>query len=97
MLVVIAINSIFLQFYFGSLFYVPVEVLGQRVAGMSTGFSNLFANIGALTFAYVIGVVKDEAGSFTWGFVGISAACITGVMLAFVLARLRRRALAANN
>lgn len=96
LLVVIAINSIFLQFYFGALFHVPVEVLGPRIAGMSIGFSNLFANIGALTFAYALGVVKDEAGAFTWGFVGIGAACVVGVMLAFVLARIRNRALAAG-
>ena len=96
LLVVVAINSIFLQFYFGALFFVPVEVLGLRIAGMSTGFSNLFANIGALTFVYALGVVKDRAGTFTWGFVGISAACVVGVMLAFVLARMRNRALAAQ-
>ncbi|MBZ5704928.1 MAG: MFS transporter [Acidobacteriia bacterium] len=96
LLVVIAINSMFLQFYFGALFFVPVEVLGLRIAGMSTGFSNLFANIGALTFAYALGVVKDRAGTFTWGFVGISVACVVGIMLAFVLARIRNRALAAQ-
>jgi sugar phosphate permease len=94
LLIVIAINSIFLQFYFGALFFVPIEVLGQRVAGMSTGFSNLFANVGALTFAYSLGVVKDKAGTFTWGFVGISVACVVGVMLAVALARVRNRALA---
>ena len=55
---------------------------------------NLFANVGVLTFAYSLGVVKDKAGSFTWGFVGISAACVVGVMLAFALARMRNRALA---
>ncbi|MBI4191111.1 MAG: MFS transporter [Betaproteobacteria bacterium] len=97
LLVVVAINAIFLQFYFGPLFFVPVEVLGQRIAGMSTGFSNLFANIGSLTFAFSLGVVKDKAGTFTWGFVGISAACIMGVMLTFVLARMRNRALAAQS
>ena len=97
LLVVVAINSIFLQFYFGPLFYVPVEVLGQRIAGMSTGFSNLFANIGSLTFAYSLGVVKDKAGTFTWGFVGIGAACVVGVMLTIVLARMRNRALAAQS
>jgi nitrate/nitrite transporter NarK len=97
LLVVVAINSIFLQFYFGALFFVPIEVLGQRIAGMSIGFSNLFANVGALTFAYSLGVVKDKAGSFTWGFVGISAACVVGVMLAFVLARIRTRALPRTN
>ncbi len=68
--------------------------LGQRIAGMATGFSNLFANVGALTFAYALGVVKDKAGTFTWGFVGISVACVGG-MLAYALARARNRALAA--
>ena len=96
LLVVVAINAIFLQFYFGPLFFVPIEVLGPRIAGMSTGFSNLFANIGSLTFAYSLGVVKDKVGTFTWGFVGIGAACIIGVMLAFVLARMRNKALAAQ-
>ena len=33
LLAVIAVNSIFLQFYFGSLFLVPMEVLGPRTAG----------------------------------------------------------------
>ena len=68
LVLVVAVNSIFLQFYFGPLFYVPVEVLGPRVAGMSAGFSNMFANIGALVFAYALGVVKDRAGAFKWGF-----------------------------
>ena len=94
LLAVIVINSIFLQFYFGALFSVPIEVLGQHVAGMSTGFSNLFANVGALTFAYALGVVKDRAGTFTWGFVGISAVCLVGVLLAWILARVRSEALA---
>jgi len=91
---VVAVNSIFLQFYFGPLFYVPVEVLGQRVAGISTGFSNLFANVGGLVFAYALGVVKDKAGTFTWGFHGLTIACMIGVVFAFVLARMRRRMLA---
>ena len=95
LLLVIAINSVFLQFYFGPLFLVPVEVLGHRIAGTATGFSNLFANIGGFTTAYALGVVKDKAGTFTWGFVGISAACLVGVMLAVILARMRTRALAA--
>ncbi len=94
LLIVVAVHSIFLQFYFGPLFLVPVEVLGQRVAGLTTGFSNLFANIGALVFAYSLGVVKDKAGAFTLGFFGITLACAIGVVLSIVLARVRRRALA---
>lgn len=96
MLLVIAVSSIFLQFYFGPLFLVPVEVLGPRIAGTATGFSNLFANIGGFLTAFTLGVIKDHTGSFTWGFVGISGICLVGVALSVVLARLRRRALAAQ-
>jgi len=96
LLLVIAVGSVFLQFYFGPLFYVPMEVLGQRTAGMTTGFSNLFANIGGLLTAYTLGIVRDQAGAFTWGFVGISALCLAGVALSVVLARMRNRALAAR-
>lgn len=95
LLLVIAVNSIFLQFYFGPLFLVPVEVLGQRIAGTAIGFSNLFANIGGFVTAYALGVVKDETGTFTWGFVGISGVCLAGVVLAVILARMRQRALVA--
>jgi len=94
MLIVIMVNSVFVQFYFGPLFIVPLEVLGQRYAGTATGFANLFANLGAVIAAYSLGVVKDRAGTFTWGFIGISAVCLVGVALAVVLARMRRRALA---
>ena len=92
LVLVIAVNSVFLQFYFGPLFSVPVEVLGSRVAGMSAGFSNMFANLGALTFAYALGVVKDSSGAFKWGFVATGAICLAGIALAALLARMRRRA-----
>jgi len=91
LLVVIAVNSVFLQFYFGPLFVVPMETLGPRFAGTATGFGNLFANIGGLSTAYALGVVRDHAGSFAWGFVGVSCVCLTGVVLAVILARMRGR------
>lgn len=94
LVLVVAVNAVFIQFYFGPLFYVPVEVLGSRFAGMSTGFSNMFANLGSLTFAYALGVVKDSAGTFKWGFLATSAVCVIGVLLTMVLAGMRRRALA---
>jgi MFS transporter, ACS family, D-galactonate transporter len=93
LLLVIAVASVFLQFYFGPLFFVPMEVLGQRTAGMTTGFSNLFANIGGLLTAYALGMVRDKAGSFTWGFVGISVLCLIGVVLSAILSRMRNHAL----
>lgn len=97
LLVVVAVSSMFLQFYFGPLFLVPVEVLGHRTAGTATGISNLCANMGGLLTAYLLGVVKDKAGTFTWGFVGISVLCVIGVMLSAILARMRRHALAAQH
>jgi sugar phosphate permease len=94
MLAVIAVYSSFHGFYFGPLFLVPVEVLGSRVAGTTIGFSNLFANIGGFVCVYALGAIRDEAGSFAWGFRGIGAVCLVGVVLAVVLARMRTRALA---
>ena len=91
---VIAVSAIFLQFYFGPIFLVPVEVLGPRVAGTATGIGNLCANIGGFFTAYVFGVIKDQAGSFTWGYRGVGVMCLAGVALSVVLARMRTRALA---
>lgn len=93
LLLVIAVNAVFIQFYFGALFLVPVEVLGERYAGSATGFANLFANLGGLLTAYLLGVVKDRTESFAWGFFAVSAACGTGVVLAYMLFRMRRRVL----
>jgi sugar phosphate permease len=96
LLLVIAVNAVFMPFYFGALFLVPVEVLGARTAGTVTGFSNLFANIGGLLCAYALGVVKDKSGTFMWGFIGIGMLCAVGVALSVVLARMRKSALAAQ-
>ena len=97
LLLVIAVNSIFAQFYFGPLFLVPVEVLGQRTVGIVTGFCNLFANLGSVAFAYALGVIKDRTGSFAWGFGVICIACLTGIALSVVLARMRQHALTAKS
>ena len=93
LLTVIAVNSIFMTIYFGPLFFVPVEVLGHRTAGLATGIGNLFANLGALTSAYMLGVVKDATGSFAAGFLGIAGLCVAGVLLTVVLAHMRKAAL----
>jgi sugar phosphate permease len=90
----IIINAIFLQMYFGPLFSVPVEILGVRRAGISSGFSNFFANIGGFTTTYLLGALKDSTGVFKYGFFGISGACFAGLALTFILARMRRKALA---
>ena len=88
----ILINAIFLQMYFGPLFSVPVEILGVRRAGISSGFSNFFANIGGFTTTYLLGALKDSTGVFKHGFFAISGACFVGLALTFILARMRRKA-----
>jgi nitrate/nitrite transporter NarK len=85
------VNALFLQLYFGPLFAVPVELLGPERAGLSTGFSNMFANLGGFTFAYTIGALKDITGSFEVGFFTLSAACLVALGLTFVLAARRDR------
>jgi sugar phosphate permease len=89
----IIINAIFLQMYFGPLFSVPVEILGVRRAGISSGFSNFFANIGGFTTTYLLGALKDSTGVFKHGFFAISGACFVGLALTFILAQMRRKAL----
>ena len=70
-------------------------MLGSRVAGTSIGFANLFANVGGFICVYALGAVRDGAGSIAWGFIGISAACNVGVVLAVLLDRMRPRTHAA--
>ena len=58
LIVLIMVNAIFVQFYLGPLFAMPVEILGKRMAGTATGFGNFFANLGSFTFVYLLGVLK---------------------------------------
>jgi sugar phosphate permease len=89
----IFINAIFLQMYFGPLFSIPVEILGVPKAGISTGFSNLFANVGGFSAAYLLGALKDRAGAFKPGFFAVCGACFLGLVLTLILARMRRKAI----
>jgi nitrate/nitrite transporter NarK len=93
LLALIFINAIFLQMYFGPLFSIPVEILGVRKAGISSGFGNFFANIGGFSAIYLLGVLKDRTGAFSPGFLAIGGACFLGLALTFVLARMRRKAI----
>ncbi len=89
----IFVTALFQQFYFGPLFSAPVEILGLRSAGVATGFGNTFANVGALTFGYGIGALKDVTGGFDAGFYALAACCVVGLVLAVWLGRLRSAAL----
>ncbi|RGE20052.1 nitrate/nitrite transporter [Leucobacter sp. wl10] len=86
----IAINQFFLQIYFGPLFAIPVRALGTRFTGSINGFSNMFANIGALFAIFAMGWFKDLFGSFAIGLLLLVGLC--GVSLALT-ALLRRQML----
>jgi sugar phosphate permease len=86
---VVALNAVFVQFYFGPLFSVPVELLGARTAGLTSGIGNFFANLGGFTFIYALGALRDATGSFAAGLYALSAACVVAALCTLALARLR--------
>lgn len=89
LIVIILVNAFFAQFYFGSLFVIPVEILGSRMAGTAIGFANLFANLGSFTCAYLLGVLKDVSGSFESGFYTMAGMCIVGLLFTILLGRIK--------
>jgi sugar phosphate permease len=92
----ILINAIFVQFYFGPTFALPVERYGSGMMGTVSGFGNFFANLGAFSFTYLIGALKDETGQFGSGFYALAAACLAGLLLTGVLEKIRRRTRASD-
>jgi sugar phosphate permease len=94
LIIIIVINAMFLQMYFGPLFSIPVELLGVRKAGILTGFSNFFANLGGFAATYLLGWLKDTTGMFKYGFILIALVCLIGLIPAFILVRQRRSYLA---
>jgi nitrate/nitrite transporter NarK len=90
LIAVVAINAIFLQMYFGPLFSIPVEILGPSKAGISTGFSNFFANIGGFSVTYLLGLIKDNTGAFKYGFYAITGLSLIGLILTLILAWMKR-------
>mgnify|MGYP001426367630 CR=1 FL=1 len=92
LIILTLINAIFIQFYFGPLFAVPVEKYGAHMTGTLSGFGNFFANVGSLTFTYLLGLLKDQTGSFESGFYAIATACLLGVVFTILLGQMMRDA-----
>ena len=93
LIAIVVINSLFVQMYFGPLFAIPVEFLGAKKAGITAGFSNFFANVGAFSFTYLLGVLKDETGIFQSGFYTTTGAALFGIVLTILLGRIRSQML----
>ena len=82
---VTAFISIFLQLYFGPLFAIPVQIFGPRTAGLVSGFSNLCANLGALSLVLVLGLIKEHTGSFSIGLYALSGLCVAGLLCSLAM------------
>jgi predicted MFS family arabinose efflux permease len=90
LLLFILLNALFLQVYFGPLFALPVERYGADMIGSLSGFGNFFANLGGITFSFLVGFLKDKTGLFESGFYAISLACILGIVFTLFLEKMRR-------
>lgn len=87
------INALFIQLYFGPLFAIPVERYGSHMTGTLTGLGNFFANLGALSFSYLLGFVKDRTGQLEWGFYTIAGACLVSLLFTILLKHMKERAI----
>jgi predicted MFS family arabinose efflux permease len=77
---VVALISVAIQVYFGPLFALPLQVLGDRSAGLISGFGNFCANLGSFAFVYALGAVKDATGSFRAGFLSLAVLCVVALI-----------------
>jgi len=93
LVVLIGINSIFINCYFGPQFALPLEVLGSHTKGTTTGVSNFFANLGAFSFVYLLGALRDASGSFESGFYAIAGVAVIGLVFTILVARARHNAM----
>jgi predicted MFS family arabinose efflux permease len=91
LIALILINAVFVQFYFGPTFALPVERYGVRMMGTLSGFGNLFANLGAFSFTYCLGVLKDQSGHFRSGFFTLTVTCFFGLALTMILEKIRHQ------
>ncbi|MBI2358961.1 MAG: MFS transporter, partial [Deltaproteobacteria bacterium] len=89
LITLLLINGIFIQFYFGPLFAVPLEKYGAHMTGTLSGFGNFFANVGSFTLTYLLGVLKDQTGFFESGFYALAGACLLGFVFTILLEKMR--------
>jgi predicted MFS family arabinose efflux permease len=88
LIVVVAVNSVVIQLYFGPLFAIPIQFLGRSVAGAISGFGNFCANLGGFAAVWALGGVKDATGSFTLGFLLLAGLCVVGIGAVLVVRRM---------
>jgi DHA1 family inner membrane transport protein len=90
LLIAVVLIAVCQQLYFGPLFATPVAFFGPRSAGVVSGVSNLFANLGGFVALLGLGAIKDATGSLQEGFVALAVLCAVAAGVTWQLARLVR-------
>ena len=69
------------QINFGALFHLAAWVTATDSYTTLFGFINFLANLGAILFTLMFGLMKDTLGSFTWGFFILSLLALAAYIL----------------
>jgi len=93
-ILLVIVNSIFVQLYFGPLFAIPVDIFGKEMTGTLTGFGNFIGNIGSFTIISLLGLLKDLSGTFKSGFYTLTGLCLVGIIFTLMLEQNRKASIA---
>jgi hypothetical protein len=77
----ILLASWFASINFGALFHLAARVTATDSYATLFGFINFLANLGAILFTLMFGLMKDTLGSFTWGFFILSLLALAAYIL----------------
>jgi NNP family nitrate/nitrite transporter-like MFS transporter len=73
--------SWFASINFGALFHLAARVTATDSYATLFGFINFLANMGAILFTLMFGLMKDTMGSFTWGFFVLALLALAAYIL----------------
>ena len=66
---------------FGAFFHLASKATSADSLATLFGFINFLANLGAILFTLMFGLVKDTTGSFSWGFGGLAFLSLLAFLL----------------
>jgi nitrate/nitrite transporter NarK len=70
----------FASINFGALFHVASQITPPESYATMFGFINFLANMGAMVFTVMFGLIKDSVGTFTWGFAVMAFLCLSAYL-----------------
>jgi nitrate/nitrite transporter NarK len=70
----------FASINFGALFHVASQITPPESYATMFGLINFLANMGAMVFTVMFGLIKDSTGTFTWGFAVLAFLCLSAYL-----------------